>query len=324
MRNLWDEGEAMQARSELDRRVYSSRLIGSDPALVLHGGGNTSLKGIITDRFGDAHDAIWVKASGFDLGTMGIEGFTALHLAPVLRLAELERLSDTDMVSELKRARFDPSAAAASIEAIVHALIPFRYVDHSHADGVLTLANGGGRAMLERVYGERALILPYVKPGFDLARQIRAALLEHDLASFEAILLEHHGVLTWGASAKESYDRMISICAEAEAWLAAHVELPVAASASIADPVAIARLRGAVGGLAGRALISLPATTLPADEIAGVADRALHGTLTPEHVIHNKPFPAVVGDDPLPGLQSFAEAYEAYVARAANPQLVPL
>ncbi|MCX5516311.1 short-chain dehydrogenase [Kaistia algarum] len=324
MRNLWDQVEAAKAGSELDRRVYSSRLIGSDPALVLHGGGNTSLKGRVTDRFGDTHEAIWVKASGFDLGAMGREGFTALDLPTVLRLAELEQLSDTDMVSELKRARFDPSAAAASIEAIVHALIPFVYVDHSHADGVLTLSNGGGRALLERVYGQRVLILAYVKPGFDLARQIRAALLSHDLSAFEAILLEHHGVFTWGSTARESYDRMVAICAEAEDWLAAHGALPTPSTPPETDPVVVATLRGAVSRLAGRAMISLPATALPPEEIAGVAERALHGTLTPEHVIHNKPFPAVVNDDPLPGLQHFAEAYRAYVGRAGNPDLVPL
>lgn len=324
MRNLWDEGEAAKATTELDRRVYSSRLIGSDPALVLHGGGNTSLKGAIIDRFGEEQAAIWVKASGFDLGTMGAEGFTALSLPAVLRLAELEQLSDADMVAEVKRARFDPSAAAASIEAIVHALIPFPYVDHSHADGVLTLSNTAGFDALEHLYGERVLILPYVKPGFDLARQIRGVLRTVEIRRYEAIILEHHGVFTWGATARESYDRMIEICDAAELWLMSYATVPSEPAMPATDPVAIARLRAAVGRRAGRPVIARAATALPPEEIAGVAARAGRGTLTPEHVIHNKPFPAVVGDDPEPGLDRFAEAYRAYVARADDPGLIPL
>lgn len=315
MQDLWDDAEAAQARSGLDLRVYSSRLIGRDPALVLHGGGNTSFKGTVTDRFGVEQSVIWVKASGFDLGTMGPEGFTALSLPPVLALAELESLSDADMVSEVKRARLDPQAAAASIEAIVHALIPLAYVDHSHADGVLTISNStGGGERLREIYGPRVMVLPYVKPGFDLARQIRAAVNAPAFAETDAIILEHHGVFTWGETARASYERMIAICAKAEAWLAAKVGALPASPPAVTDPLAIARLRGAVSRLAGRAMISLPAGTIPPDEIGTVAALARHGTLTPEHVIHNKPFPAVVGGDPGPALEAFAEEYRAYVA----------
>ena len=178
MQNRWDESVA-KGLTGLALRAYSSRLIGQDPALVLHGGGNTSWKGEAAD-LGGVQPAIWVKASGFDLGRMGEEGFTALWLAPLLALAELESLSDSAMVAAVKRARLDPDAAAASIEAIVHALIPAAYVDHSHADAVLTLSNTGGRALLEQVFGPKVLILPYVKPGFDLARQIRQAVLMQD------------------------------------------------------------------------------------------------------------------------------------------------
>ncbi|MDB5660540.1 MAG: Short-chain dehydrogenase/reductase [Cypionkella sp.] len=325
MQNMWDEQEASQAASALDLRAYSSRLIGRDPAMVLHGGGNTSLKGSVADAFGVIQPVIWVKASGFDLGKMGREGFTALSLPPLLALAELETLSDPDMVNEVKRARLDAGAAAASIEAIVHALVPFDYVDHSHADGVLTISNSlNGSARLHEIYSNRAMILPYVKPGFDLARQMRAAILSPEFAAIDAIILEHHGVFTWGQTARESYDRMVEVCAQAEDWLATQVGALPTASTPATDPVAIASLRGAVSRLAGRAMLSLPAGSLPLDEIASVADLSRHGTLTPEHVIHNKPFPAIVDRDPEVGLARFAADYQAYVARSTVPGLIPL
>ncbi|WP_333816513.1 SDR family oxidoreductase [Tabrizicola sp.] len=322
MRNLWNEADAASAQDGLALRAYSSRLIGRDPALVLHGGGNTSYKGIVVDLFGQEQSVIWVKASGFDLGRMGVEGFTALALPDLLRLAELESLSDTDMVSEMKRARLDPAAAAASIEAIVHALFPFPFVDHSHADAVLTLSNGGGRAVLTGVYGDRVLILPYVKPGFDLARQIRAALNSPGLAGYDAIILEHHGVFTWGQTARASYDRMVEICGMAESWIDAN--LPPLAEVPPPDtaPTDVAFLRAQASALAGRAVLSLPAGAVPVDEISGLAERSRHGTLTPEHVIHNKPFPAIPDRDLT--LTGFADAYRAYVVRAADPGLVPL
>ncbi|UNK40043.1 SDR family oxidoreductase (plasmid) [Shinella sp. H4-D48] len=325
MDNLWNEAEAAKAGTGLDLRVYSSRLIGSDPAMVLHGGGNTSYKGTVTDRFGAERPVIWVKASGFDLGTMGAEGFTALDLPAVLALAELEILSDSDMVAEVKRARLDPQAAAASIEAIVHALFPAAYVDHSHADGVLTVSNSlNGTALLREIYGPRVMILPYVKPGFDLARQMREALLSPAFAQAEAIILEHHGVFTWGDTARESYERMVEICARAETWLAGRVPSLPASQRIETDPVLIARLRGAASRLAGRALVSRPVAGVPVAEIADITRLSRHGTLTPEHVIHNKPFPAIVDDDPETALEDFAAEYRAYVARADDAGLTPL
>lgn len=322
MRNLWDDHAATEAGVGLSLRAYSSQLIGSDPTLVLHGGGNTSWKTTQLDMFGTAQRVIWVKASGFDLGSMGTEGFTALTLESLLRIAELPTLSDADMVAEVKRARLNPDAAAASIEAIVHALLPAAFVDHSHADGVLTLSNAGGRALLEQVYGDRVLILPYVKPGFDLARQIRATL--SDIGRVRGIILEHHGIFTWGETARESYDRMIELCALAEDWLASNLPpLPDPPTVD-PDPLAIATLRGAVAQAAGHAVLSLPVGQVAPDEVAALASRARNGTLTPEHVIHNKPFPAVIGADPVPGLADFATDYRAYVARADDPALVPL
>ena len=325
MKNLWNEAEAAKAESGLDLRAYSSRLIGRDPALVLHGGGNTSYKGTAKDRFGASKNVIWVKASGYDLGAMGVEGFTALELPAVLALAELESLADGDMVDEVKRARLDPHAAAASIEAIVHALVPATYVDHSHADGVLTISNSvNGTALLHEIYGPRVMILPYVKPGFDLARQMREAIVSSRFADVDAIILEHHGVFTWGETARESYDRMIAICTRAEEWLSEHVPPLPEAGDTQTDPVAIADLRGRVSRIAGRAMLSRPATAVPVKEVKEIGRLSRNGTLTPEHVIHNKPFPVVVGEDVEQALEQFASEYRAYVERGNDDDLLPM
>ncbi|MBJ2152238.1 SDR family oxidoreductase [Paracoccus sp. IB05] len=322
MRNLWDE-TAASGLTGLALRAYSSWLIGQDPGLVLHGGGNTSWKSEARDLYGAMLPAIWVKAAGSDLGHMGEEGFTGLELAPLLALAELETLSDSAMVAAVKRARLDPDAAPAPIEALVHALIPAAFVDHCHADAVLTLSNAGGRALLQAVCGARLLILPYVKPGFELARQIRQALAGAGRAGFDAILLEHHGVFTWGETARQSYDRMIKICGAAEAWIAANLA-PLTEARPEPDPLGVARLRGLVSRAAGRALIARPAGAVPPGEVATLAERARHGTLSPDHVIHLKPFPMLVGSDPAAGLAQFSEAYRSYAARAGNPDLIPL
>jgi len=306
-------------------RVYSSRLIGLDRALVLHGGGNTSVKDTVVDRFGDHHDVLRVKASGYDLATMGAEGFTGLLLAPVLRLAGLDVLSDSDMVAELKKARLDPEAAAPSIEAIVHALVPYRFVDHSHADAMLTISNSPrGGDILRDIHGPRVKILPYVKPGFDLALQFRDFLRDGGFSDCDAILLEHHGVFTFADDARVSYERMIETVDVAEAFLARTVvALPALPSAMTA--IEVARARKAASALAKRALLSLPAGTVAADAAGHLAELSRHGTVTPEHVLHNKPFAALLDRaEPGAGFEAFAADYRAYFERADNPALVML
>lgn len=324
MQNLWNADEAAVRKSDLEIRAYSSRLIGQDPAMVLHGGGNTSVKSMYTDRFGDNHDIIWVKASGFDLAKMGPEGFTALELAPLLKLAELEKLSDPDMVNECLRARLDTSAAGASIEAIVHALVPFKYVDHSHADAILTISNSpDGAARFAEIFGDRVLVLPYVKPGFDLARQFKEALDDHNFGDYDAVILEHHGIFTYADDAKPAYDAMVQIVDEAEQWLVSkYGDLRLSDRRDI-DPVSVARSRKDASELAGQAVISRPAGAIDAELAAPVGVLLRGGTLTPEHVIHNKPFPAMLDSDGM-GFEDFDSEYRAYFDRAGDSSLTLL
>jgi rhamnose utilization protein RhaD (predicted bifunctional aldolase and dehydrogenase)/NAD(P)-dependent dehydrogenase (short-subunit alcohol dehydrogenase family) len=324
MQNLWVETDAAKCNSDVDLRAYSSRLIGQDPAMVLHGGGNTSVKSTQTDAFGDEHDIIWVKASGFDLAKMGPEGFTALELAPLLKLAELGKLSDPDMVNECLRARLDTSAAGASIEAIVHALVPFKYVDHSHADAILTISNSpNGAARFEEIFGDRVLVLPYVKPGFDLARQFKDALNRYRFADYEAVILEHHGIFTYADDAKSAYDAMVDVVREAEQWLIqTYGELHLADRPRL-DPVLVARSRKRASQLAGQAVISIPAGAVDAELAAPIGAMLRRGTLTPEHVIHNKPFPAMLAADGS-GFEAFDNEYRAYFDRADDDNLTLL
>ncbi|MCU7808860.1 MAG: class II aldolase/adducin family protein, partial [Candidatus Thiodiazotropha sp. (ex Semelilucina semeliformis)] len=173
MKSLWNDNEASRCESELDLRVYSSRLLGSDPSLVLHGGGNTSVKISEEDLFGEAEEILYVKGSGWDLSTIESAGFTPVRMAHLLKLAQLDFLSDSEMVNQLKTHQTLASAPTASVEAILHAVLPYKYVDHTHADAIVTITNTkDGEARIRDLYGDRLVVIPYVMPGFDLARMV--------------------------------------------------------------------------------------------------------------------------------------------------------
>ena len=325
MKNRWNPVDAAETSSDLELRAYSSRLIGVDPELVLHGGGNTSVKTTATDIFGETVEAIYVKSSGFDLAKMGVEGFTGLELRRLLALAELPALSDTEMVREVKRAQFDPSAANASIEAIVHALIPFRFVDHSHADAILTISNSALPVSTWRdVFGEAVAVLPYVKPGFDLARQISEFAASGGFEKHDGLVLENHGLFTFHDDARKSYDRHIELVDVAQKFLEQTYGVLAPSDPLEEEPVKLAKLRRAIGDMAGGSVISRPSCSVPSDFAERLTRLSRRGTVTPEHVIHNKPFPAFIGDDARGGLDGFASDYQAYFDRANDPDLVRL
>jgi len=171
MHSRWQDDDAQKFDGALAQRVYSSRLLGQDHALVLHGGGNTSVKIRERNIFGDEEDILYVKGSGWDLETIEAPGFAPLRLERVLRLATLERLSDPQMVKELRSAMTDPAAPTPSVETILHALLPYRFVDHTHADALLAITNtADGEQRVREIYGDSVVVLPYVMPGFELAR----------------------------------------------------------------------------------------------------------------------------------------------------------
>lgn len=173
MLSLWNEQEARACASELELRVYSSRLLGREPSLVLHGGGNTSVKITENNVVGEEEAILYIKGSGWDLETIEAEGFAPVRLRPMITLAALDTLTDPHMVNELKTQLTRADAPAPSVETILHAVLPFRYVDHTHADAVVSITNtADGRRRIDEIYGDQVVVIPYVMPGFDLARDV--------------------------------------------------------------------------------------------------------------------------------------------------------
>ena len=213
--NRWNEEEAAKHTTRLAQRVYSSRLLGQDPELVLHGGGNTSAKDEIPNLFGEPEPVLYIKGSGWDLATIKEPGFPAVKMAPLLQLRRLEALGDIQMTNALRTNLVDSRSPDPSVEALLHAFLPHRFIDHTHADAILTLTNQPKpEKRLREIFGNRVAIVPYVMPGFQLAKKC-AEIFEKN-PSVEGMILIHHGIFTFGETAKESYERMIGLVKEAE------------------------------------------------------------------------------------------------------------
>ena len=319
MKNLWNQSDAAACNSELDLRVYSSRLLGAAPSLVLHGGGNTSVKAEFINVFSESVPALYVKGSGWDLRTIEAAGFPPVDLAYLQRLGALAELSDTDMMRQLRLALLDPAGPTPSVEAILHAIIPCKYVDHTHADAVVTLSNTpGGTELLQDLLGDEVLILPYTMPGFVLARQVAEATLHVDWERLKGIVLLHHGIFTFHEEAEQSYSNMIELVSMAEKRLATR-SVPCGPTQHLVtsgqEELALAKLRKAASQLFGAAVLvqwdkSEPACGFAALENA--ADLVQRGPLTPDHSIHTKPFGAVFEDNLPSDLAQFAALYRAY------------
>jgi rhamnose utilization protein RhaD (predicted bifunctional aldolase and dehydrogenase)/NAD(P)-dependent dehydrogenase (short-subunit alcohol dehydrogenase family) len=327
MESRWDEEEARRhtGQGDLALRVYTSRLLGSDPRLVLHGGGNTSVKVREADFFGHEQDLLYVKGSGWDLATIEAAGFAPVRMEPLLRLARFESLSDADMVTQLRAAMTDPRAPTPSIETIVHAVIPAKFVDHTHANAVIALTNNPeGAERVRRVFGSRVLVAPYVMPGFELAKAVSELMGGADLDGIEGLVLMHHGIFTWGSTARESYERMIRLVSEAGAALP--TRSPARGEARD-DPEGLATLRAAVSRVAGRPMVAVLDSTPEAAGFSNLAEAgslATRGPLTPDHSIRTKRIPAVIGDDIAASVDGFAADYRAYFSRHANETHAPL
>src|SRR6266852_1622139 len=220
MRSQWNEGEAAGYHGLLAQRVYTSRLLVGDHSLVLHGGGNTSVKIRELNVYGEEEDILYVKGSGWDLETIEAPGFAPLRLEQVLRLATLERLSDPQMVQQLRAAMTNPAAPTPSVETILHALLPYRFVDHTHADALLAITNTeDGEQRVREIYGDSVVVLPYVMPGFDLARLAAERFPRESGPQTVGLVLLNHGFFSFGETARESYERMIDLVCRAEEYL---------------------------------------------------------------------------------------------------------
>jgi len=226
--NRWIDSEAEACirkhsangiNKDLAMRVYTSQLIGSDPQLVMHGGGNTSCKTLIPDLFGNKQKVLCVKGSGWDLSTIEAQGLPAVRLEPLLDLRKLDKLSDEDMVNAQRANLIDQNSPNPSVETLLHAFLPYNFVDHTHATPFLSLANlPDSRAIVRELFGNSMAIVPYVMPGFALAK-LASQVAENNPES-DGLLLVQHGHFTWGSDAKESYDRVINHTNLIESWFA--------------------------------------------------------------------------------------------------------
>jgi rhamnose utilization protein RhaD (predicted bifunctional aldolase and dehydrogenase)/NAD(P)-dependent dehydrogenase (short-subunit alcohol dehydrogenase family) len=333
MQSGWNDQEAAACGNDwLAQRVYTSRLLGREPSLVLHGGGNTSVKASRRNILGDDEEILYVKGSGWDLATIDAAGFAATRLSTLQRLATLPALSDSDMMRELKAACTDPAAPTPSVEAILHAIIPFRFVDHTHADAVVAISNTpGGEETLRNLYGSDVLILPYVMPGFILARQIFEATQNVDWSTLKGIVLLHHGVFTFHAEAKSSYENMVAMVDRAEQYLQENGVFSIACTGeylpATEDFLQVAKMRKQVSDLVGKPMyarwdFSPEATGYSA--LDNVWDIAARGPLTPDHVLHTKRTAVVVDNDSDSAIEQFSQQYREYFDRHNNGQLTCL
>ena len=199
-------------------RIYTTRLLGGDPALVLHGGGNTSVKARMPDLLGIEADVLCVKGSGWDMGTIEPAGLPAVRLAALHQLLARDEVSDEDMVRIQRANLLDPMAPNPSVETLLHAFLPHKFVDHTHANAIVSLVDQDNSAELcGEVYGERMGFVPYVMPGFQLAKDA-SAVFRRD-PKVEGFILDKHGIFTFGESAREAYERMIEMVTLAETRL---------------------------------------------------------------------------------------------------------
>ena len=315
MENRWNPSEASSFDGPVAECVYCTRLIGADPYLVLHGGGNSSVKAPYRDITGDDVEAIFVKGSGWDMAAMEAPGMPALRLDRVRELGALEALSDEDMMRELDAARFDPGAPSPSVETLLHAFIPHPAVLHSHADVIVTLTNlEVPDALTREIYGVDVVIVPYVMPGFELARAVRKIWGEQAREDTVGMVLLNHGLFTFGSTSAEAYRRHVDLISRAEAWLDRHAPWAPPGTGRderAAAPEDLADLRRDISDAAGRPMIVQRHTDASTQRFVArpdLPDLASRGPLTPDHVIRTKRVP-LVGRD----VEGYARHYHRYV-----------
>ncbi len=316
MKSLYSDEEAKNYKTDLDLRVYTSRLLGADASLVLHGGGNTSVKSTVMDSLGDAVDVLLVKGSGWDLETIEAEGFASVRMDALLKMAELKELSDEDMVKGQRDAMIDQSAPNPSVEAILHAIIPFKFVDHTHADAIVTITNTDkGEEKIKELFGEKVLIIPYIMPGFVLAKLVYEMTKDANWNALEGMVLMNHGLFTFSDDAKISYEKTIELVDMAEKYLVEKgAVLSIQNQSTTVELLELAKIRKEVSLIKECAIISVFNDSKEAVYFSkqNVEKIATKGPLTPDHVIRTKRVPAILTDDFKQELQNYMQAYKQY------------
>ncbi len=317
MNNLWNAKEAESFKGDLALRVYTSNLLGRSDELVLHGGGNTSVKSLV-----DNEEILYVKGSGWDLVSIEEEGFAPVKLDILKEMAKLAVLSDTDMVSQQKAAMIDKTAPNPSVEAILHAIIPFKFVDHTHADAVVTISNSkSGIENIKKVF-PNFLIVPYVMPGFILAQKIYEMSKDIDWKTCEGIVLHNHGIFTFDDNGKKSYDKMIEAVTKAEDFLKENASYELTnIEPKDFDVQALLELISKEKGTdivckVNQTPLALSYSSLDKESIT-------RGVLTPEHIIRTKRTPLVLEDENIQeAVNNYKISYENYFNEFSKDEIM--
>ena len=319
MKNLWCDEEAKKFKSDLDLRVYTSNLLGRNDKLVLHGGGNTSVKTKI-----DGEEILFVKGSGWDLVSIKAEGFSPVKLDVLLKMARLKTLSDSDMVREQKNAMIDKNAPNPSVEAILHAIIPFKFVDHTHADAIVTISNSKtGEENIKKLF-PNFLIIPYVMPGFILAQTIYDKSKDIDWSKCEGIILHNHGIFTFDNDAKISYTKMINAVTKAENFLEKFAKITLKTS-NIKKKIDTKQIQNIISKHKDFEVVLNVNSSNLSYTYASKNDLGLftcRGVLTPEHIIRTKRVPLVLKDDNIEeAINRYKENYIKYFKEFSTDEI---
>jgi rhamnulose-1-phosphate aldolase/alcohol dehydrogenase len=340
----WPSDASRVPDDALGQVLLASHLLGADRAVANYGGGNTSAKGTTTDHVGRTIDAMWVKGSGSDLASMQAKDFTPLRLEEMLPLLERDEMSDEDMVAHLARCQIDPAAPRSSIETLLHAFVPAAHVHHTHPDGINVLAGTrDGERLVAECFGDEAAWIPYIRPGFTLAKQVGMAV--RDNSGLKLVVLAKHGLVVWGDSAEEAYRRTIEVINRAVEFVNAktedHERFDGAAGAPAIDREGLLLevlpvLRGAVSSERHKVLV----TDTSPRVIEFVSSKAAPeltdiGAACPDHLVHTKRVPLWVSFDPSREngetlrervrvlAERYREDYRAYFDEHADETAVP-
>jgi rhamnose utilization protein RhaD (predicted bifunctional aldolase and dehydrogenase)/NAD(P)-dependent dehydrogenase (short-subunit alcohol dehydrogenase family) len=335
MKNLWSKADADAAIAryakqgvspELALRVYTTRLLGGVPELVLHGGGNTSLKTTARDTLGEEVEVLHIKGSGWDMGVIEPPGLPAVRLKPLLKLRALDKLSDEDMVNFQRLNLLDAAAPNPSVETLFHAFLDPKFIDHTHANAILALSDQpNGEELCREVFNGEMVLVPYVMPGFALAKLASELVAKQPKA--QGMILLKHGIFTWSDDAQEAYTLMIEAVTRAEERLARgrrNVFAPGALPATLATPAEIAPiLRGSAAipvdaddGVYKRWIVEFRTSPAHLNFINGaeVARYSQAGTITPDHVIRTKAKPMILPAPEAGKLDAFAASVKQALA----------
>ncbi len=338
---LWDKIKADSVEKGLGELVYRSNLLGTDRSVCNFGGGNTSMKTTVTDFRGRPVEVMWVKGSGSDLATMKANNFTGLRMEDIRPLFEKDVMPDEEMVGYLVNCMIDSKHPRASIETLLHAFLPFKHVDHTHPDAIISLCCAdNGKELAQEIYGDRFVWVPYVRPGFTLSKMIAQGVIDNPKA--ELVLMEKHGLVTWGDTSEQCYLKTLDIINQAEQYIEAKVneaklfggqQYDVITEAErntiLAEVLPIIR-----GGVSDEKKMILSFDGAPdVLQFVNSKDAAVLsqvGAACPDHLVHTKMKPLFIKWDAntkdldalksalVQGIADYKEEYKAYFERNKN------